>query len=607
MSIKIYNLNNNQKKLIKYFLVLTILILSWFQLQVSCICHTPTELFRVDIRYIILNIATESILFVFLLLVFNSLWCSCAIFSVISTLLSITNRCTILWHDSPLTFADLKNWKVAANVLGSYRLNLFTILGLLIIFVTEGFLTYKLKQLSQKPKMTWKQRIVAAVCWCSAAFGIVFFSYVSPWPLMPQTNGLSWIHDYQRYGYVNCTVRAASQAHNAANRLVEPNQYDIADMDSLQIKEDMPIEHTHETPDIILILNETFYDLSLLVELETDIPYMGNIEALDNAIRGYAVNPAGGTNPSEYELLTSNSMKPMHGLYPFITLDMNNANSIVSHLEALGYATTGAHCAQSENYNRGKAYTAMGFDHTYFDGDFTHREYYGNRIYPTDACVYKNLLSWYQNSDGAVPQFFYMLTIQNHGDWQMNKSELDIVHAQGDFGKYDEQIDEYLSCIYLSDQAFKELTNQLKKIDRRVIVCMVGDHGPSFTGQIVNDPESQDTLRLRTSVPFVIWANYPLSDTLHLDKSVISMNYLIPTLLKTANVSLSPYYQQMITLKEDIPILTAYSGYYDKYDVLHRYDESGEYTELVNFYQCLEYNNLQQTRNQSLFDPYHLP
>lgn len=198
------------------------------------------------------------------------------------------------------------------------------------------------------------------------------------------------------------------------------------------------------------------------------------------------------------------------------------------------------------------------------------------------------------------------MTIQNHGGWQRNKSELDIVHAQGNFGEYNEQINEYLSCVYLSDQAFKELTRELEKIDRKVIVCMVGDHGPSLTGQIISDPASQDALRLRTSVPFVIWANYPLLDTIHLDGSVISMNYLVPALLKTANITLSPYYQQMLTLMEDVPILTAYAGYYDKHDVMHGYDDFGEYTELVDFYRCLEYNNLQPERNQSLFAPYHL-
>lgn len=597
---------NNQKRFSKYFLVLAILVLSWVQLQVSCICHAPSELFYTDIRYIILNIAAESILFTFLLLILGSLWRSCAVFSGVSTLLSIVNRCTVLWHDSPLTFADLKNWKVAANVLNNYHLNLFAISGLLIIFAAEGFVTYRLKQFPRNPNITWKKRIIAAWYWCFAAFGIVFFGYFSPWPLMPQENEFSWIRDYQKYGYVNCTIRAARQTYHVANMLVKPNQYDLLDIDSLQIKEDMPADHAHETPDIILILNETFYDLSLLVNLQTDVPYMENIESLDNTIRGYAVNPAGGTNPSEYELLTSNSMKPMHGLYPFVALNMDNANSIVSHLKALGYTATGAHCAQPENYNRGRAYTALGFDHIYFDDDFTQQEYYGNRRLATDSSIYKSLLSWYQSSDESAPQFFYLLTIQNHGGWQRNEAEWDIVHAQGDFGEYGEEINEYLSCVYLSDQAFKELTDQLKKIDRRVIVCMVGDHGPSLTGQIVSNPTEPEPLRLRTSVPFVIWANYPLSDELHLDGNVMSMNYLLPALLKTAKVPLSPYYQQMINLKEDVPILTAYSGYYDKDDVLHEYGESGEYTEGIRLYQCLEYNNLQQKRNQSLFDPYHV-
>jgi len=62
-------------------------------------------------------------------------------------------------------------------------------------------------------------------------------------------------------------------------------------------------------PDIFLILNETFYDILLVSEIQTDKEYMGNFYDKNNAIYGHAVVPnfGRGTNKSEYELLTSNS------------------------------------------------------------------------------------------------------------------------------------------------------------------------------------------------------------------------------------------------------------------------------------------------------------
>lgn len=72
------------------------------------------------------------------------------------------------------------------------------------------------------------------------------------------------------------------------------------------------------------------------------------------------------------------------------------------------------------------------------------------------------------------------------------------VHVENDFG----EVDEYLSCIRLLDIVFKEFTDRLKDIDN--IVCMVGDHGPSFTSMMAVDLKSDYGWLLRTSVPFAI-------------------------------------------------------------------------------------------------------
>lgn len=267
---------------------------------------------------------------------------------------------------------------------------------------------------------------------------------------------------------------------------------------------------------------------------------------------------------------------------------------------------------------------AMGFDEIYFEDDFKDIAYYGNRGYATDECLYKNLLSWLERED-EMPQFVYLLTIQNHGGWDLNERDLDTVHAENDFGEYDEEVDEYLSCIRLSDIAFKEFTDRLKDIDRDIIVCMVGDHGPSSTSKMAGDLESNQSWLLRTSVPFVIWANYTLPDEVFTSRGnmihgmplryetenrndiagqCISMNYLAPTLLNIAQVELSPYYEYMLELKSKIPVLTPFVVYFDKSGSTYAYDSASEYTDMVNNYLYLEYNNLQKNREQRLFDPY---
>lgn len=576
--------------------VLLVLICSWVQFQFSCIYNSFTELFKIDMKYIFLNIVTNYVLFSIIFIIINTLWLSCIIFSMLTFLISVVNYYTIQLHASPLTVSGLGNFKTAFNVIGGYDLKLYKILPLLAVFILECILSFYLKRLGQKKIRSFKKIVIRDLGLCFVSVIMLFICYFMPASYMPQLRYWSWVVAYQEYGYMPCAIAAAYDS--SLDAVKKPDGYEPGCVDSIEIERKDFCDN--ETPDIILILNETFYDLSVIIDLKTDVPYMENISSMENTIKGYAVNPAGGTNPSEYELLTSNSMKLMHGVYPF---NMKDANSIVTHLKQIGYYTIGAHGSDSVNYNRREAYAAIGFDEIHFEEDFDGKEYYGDRQVATDESLYENLLTWYEQCDES-PRFAFLLTIQNHGGWDLNKRDLDTVHAKNDFGEYDEEVDEFLSCIRLSDLAFKKFTDQLKDIDRDVSVCMVGDHGPHLTGKIPEDPESEQTLLLRTSVPFVIWANYDIEDRSGIDGRTISMNYLAPALLHTAGVSLTPYYNYMLDLKEETPILTAHSGYYDKSGNLYTYDSDSRYTEKVDNYLYLEYNNLQDDREQRLFDAY---
>ena len=100
----------------------------------------------------------------------------------------------------------------------------------------------------------------------------------------------------------------------------------------------------------------------------------------------------------------------------------------------------------------------------------------------------------------------------------MNDASLDIVHAATDYGEYDELMDEYLSCIKMTDAAVQELcdyfTAQYEKTGRKVIVAMAGDHAPSFVTHVAdpsfaaagNDLELLGAARRSSSGPTTRWS-----------------------------------------------------------------------------------------------------
>lgn len=576
-----------------------LIIISCFLMLEFSSGSSLTHLTSMKIGVVILNCLTIGILWGIVLILTNRMWISNILCSILCGIIAVVNHYVLIYHGMPLSFLVIKNFATAMNVASAYSFSLDSIAIILIlamlVLITTSLISWKVSKGGYLTgKVKWIRNIAILVC----SIFVIGIGYCTTWIKPISTISWLWSEAYHSYGYAACTLESAYKSINGINK---PDGYSNTAVNSIEIEQQNV--DSSETPDIILILNETFYDLNQITDIETDVPYMQNIQSMDNLLTGYAITPSlgGGTNNSEYELLTSNSLQLMPGVTPFNFLDLTNANSIVSYVNALGYDTTGSHSEAAVNYSRGQGYSALGFQKSYFDEDFLNKEYYYNRWYETDENVYDNLIRWYEESPEDSPRFQYLLTIQNHGGWDLNDSKYDIVHTQNDYGANTELVNEYLTGIYLSDQAFKELTDYFSEQDRPVIVCMVGDHCPTFAADIVDakytDQEQQLLLR---KVPLLIWANYDLEEV---DLGTMSMNYVIPTLLEIADMKLSSYYSYMLQLKEQVPILTAYGYYYDINGNIYKYDkdESAEYESLVDDYFYLEYNNLQKSRKQELF------
>ena len=550
-----------------------------------------------------LNILTLGALLAALWILCNRLWLACLLLNILCFVISVANYFVLMYHGMPLSFQLLRNALTALNVISSYDLSIDRAVILLILaFLTVTAACLLVRRFVPQEKLSWKRILlrdgILAVLCCL----VMYFGYFSDHPVKPKkTIGWLWSEAYFRYGYTACTVESFCNLFQVAN---QPEGYSQEAVQAIEIG--APQGEDSAAPDVILILNESFYDLSLITDLEADVDYLANIRAMDNVLRGYAVVPSagGGTNSSEYELLTGNSLYLMPGITPFNSLNLNNANSVVSHMNALGYVTTGSHSEPGANYSRTSGYAALGFGNVHFESDFQNISYYFDRWYESDESLYQNLIRWYEEDPEDVPRFHYLLTIQNHGAWDRNDPRYDTVHAAEDFGEYDDDVDEFLTCISQSDQAFRDLTDYFSQVNRPVIICMMGDHSPTFASSIADPSLSEEERNiLLRSVPLYIWANFPLEQQ---ELGTMSMNYVVPTLLDIAGMKLSPYYSYMLQLKEQVPILTAYGSYYDREGNLYSYDEDAglAYARAVDSYFYLEYHNLQQNRDQKLYDPW---
>ena len=580
-----------------YFVLYALVILTacanFIQLEIS----SGNESNTMPLKCIILNILTISFLDLFIILILRKFWLGNLICGLSFSALALVNYYVIEFRGMPVTVQDLGNIQTAFNISKSYAINFSFKTHLIFILTTITIIFSMLIRKKEKLISNKKNKTFTIIATFLMASIYMYFGYFSNNPIKPSNVlEINWMEAYHKYGFTSCSIEILCKSIVPVKKIPE---YNLAVIEEIANQYSINPEKT-KNPDIILILNETLYDLNLVTDLNSNIDVTEPVKSY-NLIQGYTNVQVygGGTSISEYELLTSNSMHLLYGITPFNSLEFKNSNSIVSYLKANGYYTLGAHPETSIYYSRGRVYPKLGFDMIKFKEDFTENEYYASRNPEngsmnliTDSSAYKNLIQWYDQMPEETPRFCYILTMQNHSPYGFLKENERIVHCDKDYGIYDEQIDEYLSCLYKSYEAFAELIEHYKNSKRDVIICMVGDHAPFFTSEIFDRNELSEIekdLNL-SATPFLIWSNQEFKSR---EYELFSLIYLIPVLLEEADVPLSPYYQYMLDMKDKAPILTQLNHYFDKAHNLYPYMENNEYTlDEIKKYFFMEYNNI---------------
>ena len=582
---------------------LVIALISFLELQLS-VSRIPFINAEMTVVALLWNLLFCWLLLVLLMVAINRAHVAMLVGSIVSFCLAIANYYVLLFHGAPLTLPLLKNTATALDVLDTYRFTLDKYSGMILVgfVVALGVVALLWKPNRGKAVLTNKRRVWVALCGVALFALNLYLGIFSGVAFKPKSSiQFSWASSAGKYGFIAMQMESHFQENPFTLTLEGYSEEEVLTAYDEIVAAKPQTPSATQQPDIILILNESFYDLEQVVDLDTNVDPLAHYYRLDNAIKGYAVGSGegGGTNRSEYELLTSVSTSLMPNQTPFLTLNLDNHASVVSLLEQQGYETYGAHCARSANYNRSYGYPALGFDHVYFDRDFEDLQSYGNRA-NTDASAYKDLIRWYETPTDK-PKFMYLLTYQNHGGWEQNPAQLDTVQVQNDLGIYTDQTNEYLSSLRLSDEALVDLLAYFETVDRPVVVCMLGDHGPSFAKNIADPSIAEEDLTYRIkSTPMVMWSNYGLANE---DIGYISLNYVVPKLLQTAGVSLSPFYQYQAELMERVPVVLSRNVFYNADMQMLTYTDGNPLSQDVQNYFNMCYGHIKHDSFRFMFEP----
>ena len=348
-------------------------------------------------------------------------------------------------------------------------------------------------------------------------------------------------------------------------------------------------------PHIIVIMNEAFSDLSILGEYTTnmdEMPFMRSLMAgAYNTVSGYMDVPVlgGNTANTEFEFLTGDTMAFLpQGSIAYQQFVHEKMPSVASTLKALGYRTVALHPYRASGWDRSEVYPYFGFDVFYSQSDFTNPLIY--RKYISDQSDIEKVIEIYEQNP-EQPLFMFNVTMQNHSSYS---DVFDNFTPQIEVEGTDSvALNQYLSLLYESDKALGQLVQYFDRLDDPTIIVFFGDHQPTdsvvapiykLNGESVYSL-TEEELRLRYKVPYIIHANYDIEEEQNVP---MSSNYLGIKTLELAGVTLNSYQQFVAENYRKYPSVS----------VLQIRDADGNVysvdkkEELLNDYQILQYHHL---------------
>lgn len=501
----------------------------------------------------------------------------------------------ISFRGNPVISADIWSWRTALSVSNGYVYNLTFRFIIALSFYLLQLIIINLLLEKKSNKYSLKGYLVNFLkCSLSIVFCVlllnnkVFDVQIDRW---------APITTYKTFGTV------LSFYNDSMNSKVEmPEGYSAQKVQNIMndtlMQSDEKLDN--HNPNIIAIMDEAFSDLSVINDLPTSEDYMPFIHSLtENTIKGNLLVSihGGGTSNTEFEFLTGNSMAFLPaGSIPYQQFIRGNMNSISTILKSQNYTSTGIHPFHKYGYRRYQIYPLLGLDTFYDIEDFLNPHLI--RGYISDEESFKKVID-VQKSNNDSPSFIFNVTMQNHGGYS-GDAELDNwIHISDNTVDFP-SAEEYLTLIKSSDEAFDKLISYYKNIEEPTIILLFGDHQPALDGSFYEyiygdtDRTLLENQQKQFTVPFVIWANYDIEEK---DKEILSANYLSSYLLDIANVRLSPYNQYLLNLHKKIPAMNVF-GYLGDDGNWYYYDAETKYTEDLNNYQYIQYNNMFGNKNK---------
>ena len=582
-------------------------------LAVGLLQYYTLNPFRIYPSMIVVNYLFVLLFELVLVFAFGSVQIGCTIVPAVMMLIGMTNFFVVSFRGSPIVPWDIYSVRTAASVANnySYVLNwrfVCSTIGLIILMVISMKLALKIRNIVV--------RVILAIL-CAGLLAAAGFLLQKD--EVQEKLGMDTILFTPNVRYRNNGFLAAYIGDIHLITVKEPEEYSPEKARSIVdrvtgVRDDKKIGEStvakvdaDDMPNIIVIMNEAFSDLSVLGSFETSedpMPFMRSLMK-DYAGGQLMVSVKGGnTANTEYEFLTGDTMAFLpEGSVVYQQFLHDNMPALPSYLAGMGYDTIAIHPYNASGWERDKVYNLMGFREFLSLKDFVSPDML--RYYVSDKGSFDKIKEVLSGNDGDEKrEFIFEVTMQNHGGYSKPTDDFEPyikLKGLGYANTQTEAVERYLSLIRESDKALEDLVKWLEDYDEPTIVVMFGDHQPSdYVSDVIarltgyNQEASLEDQQKRYIVPYVVWNNYGADFDM---KELTSVNYLAADLLNQAGLPLTQYQKYLLVQESELPVVCG-GAYVDKNGAYYSFDEPSAYSQILNDYDILMYNHLIDSKNR---------
>ncbi|MFA6949032.1 MAG: LTA synthase family protein, partial [Eubacteriales bacterium] len=398
-----------------------------------------------------------------------------AVSTSLHTVIALINSYVIIFRGSPILPWDILSVRTAVSVADGFdftpdaRTLICSVLLLVLIFISAHT-----ELRIRGAKLRVPTALMSAALFCGFALSMQSDKIGDAIGLyeMPFTQK----YTYRQNGFW------PSFFMNAKYLVVDvPEGYSEDEVRSIEAKLPEAEQTSGGTPNIVVVVDEAFSDLSVLGHFETNIevmPFYKSLVGSENTVTGvsYTSILGGNTANTEFEFLTGDTMAFLpSGSIPYQQYINEATSALPRAMTAYGYASTFIHPYGAAGWNRNIVCPYLGFQTCLFDTDLKYGRYIRNRISDKSVCDY--IFDAYENKEDGTPTFIYALTMQNHSGYSTKYANFSpYVHVLGFENDQIYSAETYLTLIRETDNALRKLINYFSTVDEDTVVIFFGDH-----------------------------------------------------------------------------------------------------------------------------------